>query len=165
MFGTLRKTNNSANLYGTDNKKKLETIQPASLRTPAMPKKNAAEIGGDTSIFGKKLAGLKSRRPKEFAEAITQTDEEITHFAEEYLTKEEDKKPQVSLLTNKPVATYADKVKELVQLEKKVERMETCKKLNKEMADDLDELDELMALLRNSKTISMAKDTGIVWVI
>ena len=82
MFGTLRKTNNSANLYGTDNKKKLETIQPASLRTPAMPKKNAAEIGGDTSIFGKKLAGLKSRRPKEFAEAITQTDEEITHFAE-----------------------------------------------------------------------------------
>jgi hypothetical protein len=40
--------------------------------------------------------------------------------------------------------------------------METCKKLNKEMADDLDELDELMALLRNSKTISMAKDTGIV---
>ena len=36
--------------------------------------------------------------------------------------------------------------------------METTKKLNKEMADDLDELDELMKLLASSKTISMAND-------
>lgn len=165
MFGSLKKTSAGSNLYGNDNKKKLENIKPASLR-PSAPALNGTAASGpakggdiavsDKSIFGQKLATLKKR--KEFTTSGTQTEEEITNFAAEFLKKPEEQRQMISVLSNKPVDTYADKVKELVTLEKKVIRMETTKKLNKEMADDLDELDEIMKLLRNSKTISMAKD-------
>lgn len=120
-----------------------------------------------TSIFGAKVAQLKSRRPKEYEENFTQTDEDITGFMAEFfpeeigLKKQEKPKVMVSAIDNKPVVTFADKVKEWARVEKKVKKREEQKKIMKEFIEEVDELAELLELLKGSSVLDLCKDSGV----
>ena len=117
---------------------------------------NSSQMSEKANIFGAKMLAKRSNKyNREFAEAITQTDEEITYFAAEFLTKPEDAKPIISVISNKPIISYADKVKEWAVVEKKVKKMEAVKKLNNELMEDLDELDELLKLMSKSSTLDL----------